>query len=456
MLAVIVVALALLLLPTATASARERVLTLYSPKISTLPYVHDTHNVVLRPNGREAPAEPGFITGFKEMSLVDSKNPRAKPLPNSKMMVHHFLYFAPGRVDQAPASCWGQSGFISGRGEEHPSGTPFRVQPPPSVRRHYGINNRLANGTAPTWILTAMVMNHYRRPKSFFIRTRIWYTDERRRSIMPTVVGDCSQLSNGMAYDVPGGGGRGSRFVDRSSFTVPPGMGGRIVLAASHQHGGAIRQTLRSRTCGRRIFNAPAYYGTRNHIYNRIRPILHEPGPIGNGAYASLRGIPISEGEVLDRAAIHENSNLHVASMGFWVLFIVRDPSVRGCGRMPRDVVEVNRPRRFDRTPNHRLRVPQLYRPSGPFQPFGGNPLTVGDQFFQPGRVSARVGETLTWRFSGSQPHSVTVANGPRGFSSVYNGQRSGSYSFTPRVRGTYRLTCLVHPTKMGQTLEVQ
>ena len=34
--------------------------------------------------------------------LVDSKDPNAKPLPIGKMMIHHFLYFAPGRVDQAP------------------------------------------------------------------------------------------------------------------------------------------------------------------------------------------------------------------------------------------------------------------------------------------------------------------------------------------------------------------
>ena len=81
------------------AAAKERTLTLYSPKIDSLPYVHDTHNVTLRSNGREAPAKPGYILGFKEMALVDSKDPKAKPLPIAKMMVHHFLYYAPGRVN---------------------------------------------------------------------------------------------------------------------------------------------------------------------------------------------------------------------------------------------------------------------------------------------------------------------------------------------------------------------
>ena len=65
------------------------------------------------------------------------------------------------------------------------------------------------------------------------------------------------------------------------------------------------------------------------------------------------------------------------------------------------------------------------------------------------------MGEKITWRFAGVEPHSVTVANGPRGFSSNYLGQIDGSYSFTPTVAGTYRLTCLIHPTTMGQTLKV-
>jgi plastocyanin len=50
----------------------------------------------------------------------------------------------------------------------------------------------------------------------------------------------------------------------------------------------------------------------------------------------------------------------------------------------------------------------------------------------------------------------VSVANGPRGFSSYYIGQVGGSYSFTPKVKGTYRLVCMVHPTTMAQTLVVK
>ena len=75
------------------AQAKERLLTLYSPKINSLPYVHDTHEVTLEADGVGAPKQPGYILGYKEMALVDSKRPDAKPLPIAKMMVHHFLYF---------------------------------------------------------------------------------------------------------------------------------------------------------------------------------------------------------------------------------------------------------------------------------------------------------------------------------------------------------------------------
>jgi hypothetical protein len=449
-LAVVLGALAVL---APAAGAKERVLTLYSPRIDSLPYVHDTHEVTLRANGRQAPAKPGYMLGFMEMALVDSKDPDAKPLPIAKMMVHHLLYFAPGRVDDSPGGCWDGFGFIGGRGEEHPLGRPVK-RVPKAFRDRYGVANRGADGSAPDWHLTAMVMNHYQRPKSFYVRARLRYTTERRESASPLVIGKCSHVANGMAYDVAGGGAPGSNHVDQSTWTAP--RSGRLLAAFSHQHGGGKYQLLESDTCGRRLFKAPVYHGRPGHPYNTIRPILHEPGPIGNGSYATLEGIPVAEGEVLRRVAVHDDHNLHVAAMGFWIGLFVPDESVRRCGPLPGDIVELNRPRRFDRTPDHDLVVPQLAKPGGAFRPFDGSPLDVGDNFFRPQKVTAAVGQTVTWRFGGSLPHTVTVANGPRGFSSIYWGRTSGTYSVTPEMPGTYRLTCLVHPTSMAQTLEVK
>ncbi|MDQ3934763.1 MAG: hypothetical protein M3340_09060 [Actinomycetota bacterium] len=432
-----------------SAAAEEKELTLYSPAFQTLPYVHDTHSLRLRPNGVEAPDKPGYVTGIKEMVLVDSKDPDAKPLSNARMMIHHLLYFAFGRTGDSPGSCWNGSGFITGRGEEHPDGN-FNLVPA-SVREKYGITNRMPDGSAPSWTLVAMVMNHVKRPKKVYVRTKLFYTEGERTPVHPTVMG-CR--GNGMSFDVPGGMPKGGNFVDTSTWTVP--YDARILLAASHQHGGGKRHTLASDTCNRPLLSANVYHGTPKHIYNTIRPILHEPGPIANGTFGSIEGIPVQQGEVLRRRAVHDGHNLHVASMAFWVLQLVKDDGVGECDPLPGDIRELRRPARYDKTPNHDLKVPQLDKPTGAFAPFAGGPITIADDYFRPPKLEAKVGDTLTWEFKGSKPHTVTVANGPRGFSSLYSGQAIGSHKFKFEVPGTYRLTCLVHPTTMGQTVRVR
>ncbi|HEX8054462.1 MAG TPA: hypothetical protein VF517_15855 [Thermoleophilaceae bacterium] len=442
--------LALTGLAPSAASAAEEELTLYSPPVRTLPYVHDTHQLQLPADGIHAPKKPGYVVGVKEQVLVDSKDPDAKPLGNAQMMIHHLVYFAPGRAEDSEGSCWRGAGFITARGEEHPEGN-FDFMPADS-RDRYGIVNKRPDGSAPDWHLVAMIMNHVKKPKTVYVRTKIRYTEEERQPMYPTIVG--CPVASGMAYDVPGGGQKGSQFVDQSTWTVP--YSARILLGTSHQHGGGIHQTLTSDTCNRRIFKANVYHGTPDHIYNTIRPILHEPGPVATGTFSSKAGIPVRRGEVLRRRAVHDNSNLHVASMGFWVLMLAKDEGVGDCDPMPTDVRELRRPKRFDKTPNFGLKVPQLDKPKGVFEPFTGGPVAVADDYFRPGLLDAKVGEQLTWEFKGSKPHTVTVANGPRGFSSVYSGVRVGRFSFTPTVPGTYRLTCLVHPTTMGQTLRVR
>jgi plastocyanin len=444
---------AALLVLAAPARAEEQLLTLYSPPIDSEPYVHKSTTVVLKADGVGAPKEPGYVLGFQEQALVDSKDPDAKPLPVNKMMVHHFLYYTRGRVDPGPGGSLGGD-FLSGRGEEHPDGR-FDAAWPPEQRARYGVHNVTAAGTAPEWTLTAMVMNHYKQVKRFYVRTRIWYTTEPRTQLYPVSIGDCRHLGNGMSYDVPGGGKPGSELVDRSQWTAP--FGARILGGASHHHGGATHQTLSSVTCGRTLMDAKAYYGAPDHIYNTIRPILHEPGPIANGTFRTDQGIPIAAGETLERAAYHSNVELHVAAMGFWVLGLVRDDSLTACAPMPTDLHEVTKPAKYDETAPfvYDRKVPQLAKPTGSWKAYTGGVVPIGDRWFKPQKLTSKVGQRIIWSFGGAEPHSVTVANGPRGFSSSYLGQFGGRYSFTPTVPGTYRLTCLIHPTTMAQTVRV-
>ena len=133
LLAMLVVAVALLGVAAPAASAKEKVLTLYSPKIQSLPYVHDTHQVALRADGIQAPAEPGYITGWKEMALVDSKDPDAKPLPIGKMMVHHFLYYAPAPRTRARGAAGARPASSAGAVRSTRSGAPPWSCPPPTA-----------------------------------------------------------------------------------------------------------------------------------------------------------------------------------------------------------------------------------------------------------------------------------------------------------------------------------
>ena len=77
----LLVALVGLLACAAPASAEEKLLTLYSPAFESEPYVHKSAWVTLKPDGVQAPREPGYVLGFAEQVLVDSTDPDAKPLP---------------------------------------------------------------------------------------------------------------------------------------------------------------------------------------------------------------------------------------------------------------------------------------------------------------------------------------------------------------------------------------
>ena len=142
----VLLVLALAVVLPATASAEEKLLTLYSPPIETAPYVHDTHNLALKPDGVQAPAEPGWVTGIKEQVLVDSKDPDAEPLNNAQFMIHHFVYFAPGRVDQAPGSCWANGASSAAAGRSTRTATSPRSR---RRRRARGTASRTARRTAP-------------------------------------------------------------------------------------------------------------------------------------------------------------------------------------------------------------------------------------------------------------------------------------------------------------------
>jgi plastocyanin len=80
--------------------------------------------------------------------------------------------------------------------------------------------------------------------------------------------------------------------------------------------------------------------------------------------------------------------------------------------------------------------------------------VRVDDDFFKPRTLTVSKGTTVKWNFRGEHLHNVHVRRGPRHFQSAL--KRSGSFTRTMRVRGTYRIVCSIHQPDMRMKLVVQ
>jgi plastocyanin len=97
----------------------------------------------------------------------------------------------------------------------------------------------------------------------------------------------------------------------------------------------------------------------------------------------------------------------------------------------------------------------RIQRPPGAMKVVNGSArVRVGDFSFSQPNLSVPRGSTVSWRFRDPELHSVTLASGPRGFSSPnLNGGRSFKAKLT--VPGRYRLFCALHPVAMTEVVDV-
>ncbi|MEX2224950.1 MAG: plastocyanin/azurin family copper-binding protein [Dehalococcoidia bacterium] len=77
--------------------------------------------------------------------------------------------------------------------------------------------------------------------------------------------------------------------------------------------------------------------------------------------------------------------------------------------------------------------------------------VSVGDNVFSPAAVTIDVGGTVTWNWSGVNPHTVTASDGS--FESPQ--QATGSFSQTFNTAGTFNYSCEVHGQVMSGTVTV-
>jgi plastocyanin len=429
----------------ATAQAAQTTQTFRYGPIRIGPYGMDERDYV---SGMPGPQVDGYMTGGAAR-LVDG---RGRPVSQARVMLHHLVFSDAGARlgERTNPTCEritlfdslnevpGLSEPVAGFAEEH-----VDERLPPG----YGYPIRAGD----RWVGTWMLMNHRDRPETVYLEYQATVaTGEALTPAYPLWL-DVGGCGLDPIFDVPGGGGRGSTY--SRSTTVPVPFTGRIVAALGHLHGGGRSVVLSQPACGDRelLRSLPTWGGPRSLPY-RIRPILHEPSPIGMSTVTSEQGFAVHAGEPLELTANYDGAFPHTRVMGIMGLYVAPDPGVRdGCAPPPTDV-RVSRLRGPASPP--RFRVP-VARPPGRAVLLGrGATIDVAGFAFAPANVAVRRGAVVRWRFWDDALHNVTLADGPAGFSSP---NLSGGRGFEQRLTkpGVYRLNCSLHAATMTSTITV-
>jgi plastocyanin len=409
------------------------------------------------------PDVDGFVVGM-EADVVDEQD---RPVPRQRTMLHHAVFLNLGRRigDRRDASCDRYTLLDS------------QSQLPGVVERFYGLGEERAVMRLPRgygypvkgddqWLLTWMLMNHRRTPDRVYIRYRVTYDDAPDLKPVKPVWLDVVNCSQDPIYDVRGGGRRGSTHVKTSDWTVP--WTGRLVAGMGHVHGGGKDLALSQPECSdRTLYRSQPLWGRRNHEVYKLRPVLHEPGPLNMSGFTSEQGYHLTAGQRLRLRSNYDAELPHTRVMGIAIVYIAPDETgvTQPCAPLPSDV-QSHRSNEPGRATPPRVRVPltgigpdgetrDIRRPPGrTVRRRSGSTISVRDYAFGPVNVAVRKGATLKWRFGSETLHNVTLANGPRGFSSP-NLSEDRVYRYRFSKAGTYRVFCALHPIDMTATVTV-
>jgi plastocyanin len=409
------------------------------------------------------PDVDGYIVGM-EADIVD-RAAGGRRVPISRLMLHHVVFANAGQRfgDRRDRTCGTFTMLDS------------KTTIPAIGERFYAAGEERAKLALPDgygypvrrgerWLMTWMVMNHRPVQDTAHIRYRVTYDTERRAPAHPYWL-DIANCLTDPVYDVPGGGSRGSTH--SRTYTWRPPTSGRIVAGGGHVHGGAKYLELTRPGCpDPRLARLRPTWGRSTHPFYRVKPVLHEPGPIHMSGFTSPTGIPVGAGEAVRLRSAYDGELPHPRVMGIALLYKTEEPVDGRCGAVPADLRHERSPEAGrSRTPrvvvpltglDSRGRARTIRQPPGRRVARGKRTsVRVGDLYFDRPNISVPQGATVTWRFRGNTLHNVTLANGPRGFGSVnLNGSRT--YRRKLSVPGTYRLFCTLHPVDMSQTVVVR
>lgn len=409
------------------------------------------------------PNVDGFITKM-EVDVVDATG---RPVPISRLMLHHIVFVNTGRAfgEKNDRTCDGIVGLDSktvlpdvgerfyAAGEER-----AKLDLPPG----YGYRTNAGD----RWLMTWMLMNHRKQTDRAYIQYKVTIDTAPDLQPVDPYWLDVRNCRSDPVFDAPGGGKRGSRYETSDDFTMP--QSGRIVATGGHVHGGAYHLRTTMPDCGNReLWDVNPAWGLPSHPFYKVKPVLHEPGPIATSWIQSSQGFRVGAGERLRLTASYDNARPHTRAMGIQLLYVATDAGVtERCAPPPADV------REFQTTEPHRktaprFRVPiigldrngravEIRRAPGKTRRLrSGATIRVKDFSFGVGNAIVRRGATLRWRFDDPELHNITLADGPRGFSSDHlsDGRTYKKRLGTP---GKYKLFCGLHPVSMTQTVRVR
>lgn len=351
-------------------------------------------------------------------------------------MLHHVVFGKLGARDYTCSTYTGYDGRARpafaerfyGLGEER-----MDIQFPPG----YGYPNRASD----LWGMVYMLMNHRNARDKVYVQYTVRYVvDEPMLSVKPVWL-DVRNCSSDPIFSVPGTGPQFSTYAQDAEFVMPDS--GRLVAGGAHLHGGGLRVELTNQTCRTGVFTSEPTWGLPV-----IKPVMHENGPKHMSTFTSAAGVPVSKGDRLRLNAVYENSLPHTRVMGIMLVYLVPGPVSQCAAAPPLAPDPLSRP-----GAPPRVVLPLLRQPTGPvFR----NLLSTwaGDYRYGHQRLSVHRGTSFRWRFLGRERHDVTLASGPVGFASPT--VSSGSFSFRFTRRGTYKLFCSLHPTRMTQIINVR
>ena len=108
---------------------------------------------------------------------------------------------------------------------------------------------------------------------------------------------------------------------------------GWIVTGAGHVHGGAKELNLTKPTCpgNPEVAESIPTWGNPDHAFYNVKPILHEPGPVGMSAFRApdatadpndIPGIPVANGQTVRLNSVYDDLQPHTRVMGIYVVYV--------------------------------------------------------------------------------------------------------------------------------------